>query len=301
MSRRVAIRANPPATCSLASDTLGWVTALVHPLWTDFRAARGIWLREFARPTCTRGRLAGHDHRKPRRLRRSVHTGAAPCALAPRRYLTWPSRSPGWSSPRPVDYINTSIGVATATLFMIEASMHVPPDYAMFIPSAMRKAVDLPVVGVGRFKDPLQAERALAEGTPISSVSSAGRSPTPTSWPRPGRGDGGHPPLPVVQPGVRGADGAQPLARLHREPPDRSRGDHAGSPTRRRGPERCSWSAPDPAACRRRSPPARQALRRGPRARRRGRGPGATGGQGAQPRRVRRPLRNQVNECQRLG
>jgi mycofactocin system FadH/OYE family oxidoreductase 2 len=63
-----------------------------------------------------------------------------------------------------VDYINTSIGVATATLFMIEASMHVPPGYALFIPSAMRKAVELPVVGVGRFKDPLQAERALAEG-----------------------------------------------------------------------------------------------------------------------------------------
>lgn len=63
-----------------------------------------------------------------------------------------------------VDYINTSIGVATASLFMIEASMHIPPGYAMFIPSAIRRAVELPVVGVGRFKDPLQAERALAEG-----------------------------------------------------------------------------------------------------------------------------------------
>ena len=63
-----------------------------------------------------------------------------------------------------VDYVNTSIGVATASLFMIEASMHVPPGYAMFIPAAIREAVDLPVVGVGRFKDPLQAERALAEG-----------------------------------------------------------------------------------------------------------------------------------------
>ncbi len=62
------------------------------------------------------------------------------------------------------DYINTSIGVATATLFMIEASMHVPAGYASFIPSAIRAAVSLPVVGVGRFKDPLQAERALAEG-----------------------------------------------------------------------------------------------------------------------------------------
>jgi 2,4-dienoyl-CoA reductase (NADPH2) len=63
-----------------------------------------------------------------------------------------------------VDYINTSIGVATATLFMIEASMQVPPGYAMFIPSAIRQAVGLPVVGVGRFKDPLQADRALDEG-----------------------------------------------------------------------------------------------------------------------------------------
>ncbi|MEZ5383438.1 MAG: mycofactocin system FadH/OYE family oxidoreductase 2 [Microthrixaceae bacterium] len=63
-----------------------------------------------------------------------------------------------------VDYLNTSIGVATASLYMIEASMHIPPGYASFIPSALREVVDLPVVGVGRFKDPLQAERALAEG-----------------------------------------------------------------------------------------------------------------------------------------
>ncbi len=63
-----------------------------------------------------------------------------------------------------VDYVNTSIGVATASLFMIEASMAVPPGYALFIPSAIREAVALPVVGVGRFKDPIQAERALAAG-----------------------------------------------------------------------------------------------------------------------------------------
>jgi mycofactocin system FadH/OYE family oxidoreductase 2 len=63
-----------------------------------------------------------------------------------------------------VDYINTSIGVATATLYMIEASMQVPPGYAMFIPSAIRDVVGVPVVGVGRFKDPLQADRALSEG-----------------------------------------------------------------------------------------------------------------------------------------
>ncbi len=63
-----------------------------------------------------------------------------------------------------IDYINTSIGVATATLYMIEASMQVPPGYAMFIPSAIRDAVGVPVVGVGRFKDPRQADRALDEG-----------------------------------------------------------------------------------------------------------------------------------------
>ncbi|MFW5418312.1 mycofactocin system FadH/OYE family oxidoreductase 2 [Nocardiopsis sp. CNT-189] len=62
------------------------------------------------------------------------------------------------------DYINTSIGSATSTLHMIEASMQVPPGYAMYVPSAIREAVELPVVGVGRFKDPLQADRALAAG-----------------------------------------------------------------------------------------------------------------------------------------
>jgi mycofactocin system FadH/OYE family oxidoreductase 2 len=63
-----------------------------------------------------------------------------------------------------VDYINTSIGVATATLYMIEASMRIPPGYGMFVPAAIRRAVSLPVVAAGRVKDPLQAERALASG-----------------------------------------------------------------------------------------------------------------------------------------
>ncbi len=63
-----------------------------------------------------------------------------------------------------IDLINTSIGTATQTLYMIEASMRIRPDYALFIPSAIRKAVRLPVVGVGRIKDPIQAERILSEG-----------------------------------------------------------------------------------------------------------------------------------------
>lgn len=63
-----------------------------------------------------------------------------------------------------VDYINTSLGVATHNLFLIEASMHIPPGYALYIPSSIRRAVQLPVVGVGRIKDPQQAEQILAAG-----------------------------------------------------------------------------------------------------------------------------------------
>ena len=63
-----------------------------------------------------------------------------------------------------VDYINTSIGVATASLYLIEASMALPRGYALHISRAIREAVRLPVVGVGRIKDPADAERALADG-----------------------------------------------------------------------------------------------------------------------------------------
>ncbi len=42
--------------------------------------------------------------------------------------------------------------------------MQIPPGYAMFIPSAIRDAVHIPVIGVGRFKDPLQADRAIEAG-----------------------------------------------------------------------------------------------------------------------------------------
>ncbi|MBW0119609.1 oxidoreductase, partial [Pseudonocardia abyssalis] len=63
-----------------------------------------------------------------------------------------------------VDYLNTSIGVATSTLHLIEASLRFAPGYALPIPAAIRRAVDLPVIGVGRFTTPADAERALADG-----------------------------------------------------------------------------------------------------------------------------------------
>jgi mycofactocin system FadH/OYE family oxidoreductase 2 len=63
-----------------------------------------------------------------------------------------------------VDYFNTSIGTATHTLYMVEGSMHVPPGYQLFTAAALREVTDLPVVGVGRIKDPVQAEQILAAG-----------------------------------------------------------------------------------------------------------------------------------------
>jgi len=63
-----------------------------------------------------------------------------------------------------VDYINTTIGVATATLYMVVASMRAAPGYAMHVPAAIRAAVDIPVIGAGRITDPRQADQALADG-----------------------------------------------------------------------------------------------------------------------------------------
>jgi hypothetical protein len=63
-----------------------------------------------------------------------------------------------------VDYLNTAIGVATSTLPLIVPSMQVRPGYAAHIAAAIRAAIDLPVVAVGRFTDPAQAEQVLAAG-----------------------------------------------------------------------------------------------------------------------------------------
>ncbi len=63
-----------------------------------------------------------------------------------------------------VDYVNTSIGIATSTLYAIEASMAIPPGYALYIPSAIRQGINLPVIAVGRFKDPASIEKAIALG-----------------------------------------------------------------------------------------------------------------------------------------
>jgi 2,4-dienoyl-CoA reductase (NADPH2) len=62
-----------------------------------------------------------------------------------------------------VTYLNTSVGVATSTLHMIEAPMAVPPGYALPVAAALRDT-GLPTIGIGRFTTHATAEAALAGG-----------------------------------------------------------------------------------------------------------------------------------------
>ncbi|GLZ45624.1 oxidoreductase [Actinomycetospora sp. NBRC 106375] len=64
-----------------------------------------------------------------------------------------------------VDYVNTAVGVATRTLPLIEPPMGVPAGYASHVPSAVRAAVSVPVIGVGRFTTPEQALDAVRSGS----------------------------------------------------------------------------------------------------------------------------------------
>ncbi|MGY1691693.1 mycofactocin system FadH/OYE family oxidoreductase 2 [Geodermatophilus sp. SYSU D01105] len=67
-----------------------------------------------------------------------------------------------------VDSVSTTVGVATATLERVAPPMTTPPGYARYVAAAIRAQVravaDVPVIGVGRFLTPAQAERALADG-----------------------------------------------------------------------------------------------------------------------------------------
>src|ERR1700722_6965142 len=63
-----------------------------------------------------------------------------------------------------VDYISTTTGVATASLYAVVASMRAAPGHALHVPAAIRAAVDVPGRGAGRITSPQQAEQALAAG-----------------------------------------------------------------------------------------------------------------------------------------
>ena len=63
-----------------------------------------------------------------------------------------------------VDYLSTSVGLATQTLELVEAPSPVPAGYAAALPSAVRAAVSVPVLGAGRYTRPDDARAALTAG-----------------------------------------------------------------------------------------------------------------------------------------
>jgi 2,4-dienoyl-CoA reductase (NADPH2) len=62
------------------------------------------------------------------------------------------------------DYLSTSVGVATENLYRNVAGMGSPPGWTLPVAARIRAATGLPVVGVGGFTEPAQAEAALAAG-----------------------------------------------------------------------------------------------------------------------------------------
>ncbi len=181
-----------------------------------------------------------------------------------------------------VDYISTTLGVATATLYMVAASMRAAPGYAMYVPAAIRAAVDIPVIGAGRITDPGQADQALADGQCDLVAVVRGQIADPDFAARARAGDAagiraclscnqecagrvgrnrwlgctanpraGHESVPLPPPAELGGGAGTSAERGDR--PER------GGAERGRGPERgpgraaaCTWSAAAPAACRRR-------------------------------------------------
>ncbi|GAA5145522.1 FAD-dependent oxidoreductase [Pseudonocardia eucalypti] len=63
-----------------------------------------------------------------------------------------------------VSYLNSTVGVAGVTQELITPPMGVPAGYALPVARALRAAVDLPVLGVGRFTEFAQVERVLVDG-----------------------------------------------------------------------------------------------------------------------------------------
>ncbi|MCL5959173.1 MAG: FAD-dependent oxidoreductase [Chloroflexi bacterium] len=62
-----------------------------------------------------------------------------------------------------VDYINGDMGVFVSC-HMVTPSMALPLGFALYSTAALKEAVDLPVIAFGRINDPVQSEKALAEG-----------------------------------------------------------------------------------------------------------------------------------------
>lgn len=66
---------------------------------------------------------------------------------------------------RRIDYITVTMGSIFSThMFPFQASMHVPPGYAVHLAGAIKANVHIPVFAAGRIMNAAQAERVLAEG-----------------------------------------------------------------------------------------------------------------------------------------
>ena len=64
-----------------------------------------------------------------------------------------------------IDYVTVTMGSILSTqMFPFNASMHVPPGYAVHLAAAIKADVDIPVFAAGRIMNAAQAERILAEG-----------------------------------------------------------------------------------------------------------------------------------------
>ncbi len=63
-----------------------------------------------------------------------------------------------------IDYVTVTMGSILSTqMFPFNASMHVPPGYAVHLAGAIKSVVDIPVLAAGRIMSAAQAERILAE------------------------------------------------------------------------------------------------------------------------------------------
>jgi mycofactocin system FadH/OYE family oxidoreductase 2 len=63
-----------------------------------------------------------------------------------------------------IDYITVTMGSILSTqMFPFNASMHVPPGYAVHLAGAIKAVVGIPVLAAGRIMNAAQAERILAE------------------------------------------------------------------------------------------------------------------------------------------
>ncbi len=62
-----------------------------------------------------------------------------------------------------IDYINVSSGTYY-TPYIFTPPMLLPPAFRTYLAAEIKRVVDLPVFTVGRIKDPLLAEKILADG-----------------------------------------------------------------------------------------------------------------------------------------